>query len=84
MTDTYSTETNGQRPVAYSDYLAGMDKNDYPEMSYKDGMTLKFDTAERGLTWLYANRPMVFADMMLHVMGIDAAGVKPAPKRGGK
>ena len=76
MTDTYNDHLNGdQRPIAYADLIAGMSKDDYPEVSFKDGdssKVLKFTVAERGLAWLYANRPMVFADMMLAVYGISA------------
>lgn len=37
----------------------------------RDDDSMPLSWAERGLTWLKAERPMVFADMMLALLGID-------------
>ena len=36
-----------------------------------DDNTMPVTWAERGLTWLHANRPAVFGDMMLAIVGVD-------------
>jgi hypothetical protein len=37
----------------------------------RDDDSMPFSWAERGLTWLRADRPQVFADMMLAILAID-------------
>jgi hypothetical protein len=37
----------------------------------RDDDSMPLSWAERGLTWLRADRPQVFADMMLAILAID-------------
>ena len=37
----------------------------------RDDDTMPSTWAERGLKWLHDNRPAVFADMMLAIVGVD-------------
>jgi hypothetical protein len=65
MTDLYAPET---APVY---------------VKFANGPTdeIPLDWAQRGITWLYANRRQVFADMMLHIWDAErpkrANGNKP-------
>lgn len=78
MSTTYEDRAHqdGYAPVDITPPAAPADVS----FGKRDDDKMPHTWAERGLAWLHENRPNVFADMMLAVVGINAH----TTTRGGK